>query len=207
MDKIPTITTPKGTAVYPHLHAPDTRFKQEGVYSTKIRIAAGDEADTLQEKLDEAAANAVVVAKKENPGKKIKPADLPYSRDEDTNDLILNIKMTASGVSKKTGKPWSMTPKLFDAKGKPLPKGTQVGGGSTIRVAFQPAPFWTALVGAGITLRLEAVQVVELKTWGDKPADSFGFGAEEGFDSEQDEFNTFSEPQAAAGAADGETDF
>jgi hypothetical protein len=207
-DKLVTITTPAGIAIYPSLHAPDTRFKDAGVYSTKLRIAAGPEADALEATLEEHAAAAVVTAKKENPGKKnIKAADMPFSRDEDTNDLIVNIKMTASGVSKKTGKPWSMRPKLYDAKGKPLPHGVKVGGGSVLRVAFQPAPFWTALVGAGITLRMEAVQVIELKSWGEKSADAFGFGAEEGFDSEADSFDTFGGETAAEGPkADAEQD-
>ena len=41
------ITTPIGTAVYPHLNEPDTKFEDDGVYTTQLRLTA-EEADTIE---------------------------------------------------------------------------------------------------------------------------------------------------------------
>lgn len=77
--------------------------------------------------------------------KKVEPkaADLPYfdEVDEDGNDtgrVIASFKSTASGVSKKTGKPWKRTVPLFDAKGQPIKK--PVDGGSVLIVAYSASP-------------------------------------------------------------------
>ena len=31
--------TPRGTAVFPHLNTPDTKFDENGVYSTKLALS------------------------------------------------------------------------------------------------------------------------------------------------------------------------
>src|SRR5438093_141726 len=74
---------------------------------------------------------------------------------------VFTFKMRASGVDKETKQPWQRRPPLFDAKRKPLID-REIGAGSEIKVAFTITPFYTSLVGAGVALRLEAVQVIKL---------------------------------------------
>jgi hypothetical protein len=188
------IVTPAGIAIFPHLHAADTKFDKAGVYSTKQAQEPSPARDSLVSQLETALAESVAEAKKElnakkpGSGNKIKQADLPWveqldSEGNETGNLVFNFKMKASGKTRE-GKEFTQNPKLYDAKGNPLPQGTKIGGGSIIKVAFEINKFYTATVGAGVSLRLKAVQVLDLKTWEGGNAASFGFGVEEGFERE-----------------------
>lgn len=193
--KRPRYTTPMGTAVYPHLHAPDTKFDAAGTYSTKVRFE-GAAATSIQAFLDEQyklsqeeAAEALVEAGKAASiaaaRKKVKAGPEPYTEelDEDGNEtgaIIVNFKMTASGVSKKTGKAWERKPRLFDAQGQAIPLGLKIGSGSQLKIATEVNRYYTAALGAGVSLRLEAVQVITLQTWGGMTAEQAGFDAVEG---------------------------
>ena len=75
-----------------------------------------------------------------------------------------------------------------DAKGKPLTGETKVGGGSVIKVSYEVVPYYTAIAGAGVSLRLKAVQIIELKAYsGGGNAESYGFGEEEGFEADDED--------------------
>lgn len=191
--------TPKGVASWPRLHEPDTKFKDEGEYSIKLRLS-GSAAAELVAVLEAAADESYEAAKKQiaeakakekNPKRRAEikeRADVPYKElyenDEPTGEYEFNFKMKASGVSKKTGKPWTRKPAVFNAKGKPMSdeEKAKVGGGSVVKVAYEITPFYTAALGAGVSLRLEAVQVLELKSFQARDASAFGFGEEEGYD-------------------------
>lgn len=188
MAKKSFIVTAAGRAVFPHLHAADTKFDKAGVYSTKLALDASAERDSLVTQLEAALAESEVEAKKKNPGKKIKVADLPWSSEmsgkgedaTETGALLFNFKLKASGKTRE-GVEFTQAPKLYDAKGNLLPAGTKIGGGSIVKVAFEINKFYTATVGAGVSLRLKAVQVLDLKTWEAASAESYGFSSEEGF--------------------------
>jgi hypothetical protein len=186
--KLPTFTSPRGVARYPHLNAPDTKFNKAGVYRVDLLLKGAD-AETLIEKFNTAYGEAVAKAAAENKGKKIKKADVPYSAVTDdegneTGETKFSFKMTASGV-RKDGTPWQRRPTIFDAKGQPV-KDAKIGGGSEIKVAYSLMPFYTAAVGAGISLRLEAVQVLKLVEWGGRDAKGYGFSSEEeGYDASE----------------------
>jgi len=175
------IVTPRGRAIYPHLNTPDTKFKAEGEYHVKLAVPT-TLAEEVTAKIDAAHKDAVAQALKENPKlKKVKEANLPYKLSEENDDeTIFSIKMKAS-FKDKQDKVVTMKPALFDSKGKVLEGDLKIGGGSVLRVSFEPVPFYTATVGAGVTLRMKAVQVIELKTYGGS-ADSFGFETEDGFE-------------------------
>lgn len=195
--------TPTGTASWPRLSEPDTKFKAEGEYSIKLKLS-GSAAAELNAVIEEAhtasfeqnkKAIAEAKAKEKNPKKRAEikeRADLPckevYENDEPTGEFEFNFKMKASGVSKKTGKPWTRKPAVFNAKGRPLPADeiAKVGGGSDVKVAYEITPFYTAALGAGVSLRLEAVQVIAIKSFTDRSAGAFGFGAEDGYDGTED---------------------
>lgn len=186
--KNPGITTPKGTAVYPHLHAPDTKFDAKGVYKVGIKLSADDAQVVIdainevmpraQELLDEAKAKE----KAKNKLKDYSLSDEPWSEDEEGN-ITFNTKMAARVTSKKDGKTYDLKPKLFDAKGNPIKFGTRIGGGSLVRLRIEFIPYFNAASkSAGVSLRLVAVQVIELRQFSAN-ADTFGFDAEEdGFD-------------------------
>lgn len=131
-------------------------------------------------------AKSVEEAKKEpkNKGKKIKPADAPYKTDEEAGTITFNFKQKAKGKTKQ-GEEFTQQPALFDAQGHPLKAGVKIGGGSEIKVSFEVVPFYTALVGAGVSLRMKAVQILKLQEYQSGNASSYGFEAEAGFDSSE----------------------
>lgn len=188
-----------GIAVYPRVSGePDTQFDPEGTYSIKVRHTATDEkAIALKAEIDARMKATLAEAKKEYPtkvaeakAKKAKPpkapelASPPYFVDEESGDITFTFKMKASGVSKKTNKPWSRKPALFDAKGTPITGDIRLGGGSEVKVSFEPSDFYKPLTGAGVSLRLNAVQVIKLVEWSGGTASSYGFTEEEGFEAD-----------------------
>lgn len=175
-------TTPKGTAKYPWLSSPDTKFNPDGDYKVTLVLPVQD-ADTIVQFLDEQLALSEAKAKKDNPGKKVKVADAPYKVDEENGNIEINFKMKAK-VTMQSGDSFDQKPALFDAKGKPLAD-VNVGGGSKIKVSYECVPFYTALIGAGISLRLRAVQVIDLVEFsGGAAAGAYGFEEEDGFEAE-----------------------
>lgn len=223
-------TTPKGVLKYPRLNDPDTKFKAEGVYSTKL-VLPGDLAAPIVEKLSKIAAtmleltradleDAVEAEKGAKKGKlkkqlaELKLADMPFKPvfDDDgneTSDIEFNFKMNAKRTDKKTQKVIEMTPSIFDAKGKALKTVPNIWGGTVARISAQILPFYTALAGAGVGLRLSAVQVIELVSGGGGNAESHGFGEEEGgFEgSDAPAAQSSSTAPAGAEAADDEAEF
>lgn len=187
----PRYVTSVGEAVFPHLVEPDYEYVTEGSYHTKLKLPAdsqvftakGESLGSLAEWLEAMHAASVEKAKKDpkNEGKKIKAADLPLEELED-GSIQINVKLKASGVKRDTKEPFYQKPAFFDAKGKPFTP-DRLWGGSKIKVAFECNPFYTRTVGAGISLRLKAVQVIELNA-GSSDGGSFGFGEEDGFEAE-----------------------
>ena len=174
--------TPAGKASYPYLTNPDTKFNPDGEYKVKL-ILPETEAKELVDLIDAKMEESMAKAKKDNPKvKKIKAADVPYSSVEDdegdeTGEIGFSFKQKAI-ITKKDGEKINMKVYLFDTKNKPVNIKGYVGGGSTIKVAFEIIPFYTKLIGAGVSLRLRAVQILDLVT-GSSDGSNFGFGEEE----------------------------
>jgi hypothetical protein len=210
-EKLP-IHKARGIAVYPWLKKPDTKFDADGVFKTDLRVSEED-AQALIEIITEAQNEAKEEAEKKAKAKrkKAKEADLPYSEalDEDgeeTGEVMFRFKSKASGTSKKTGKRWSRTLPLFDAKGKKTK--VSVYGGSEIIVAFTAQPWVNPKMEYGVKLQLEAVQIIDLVTGGGGgSASSYGFGEEDGFDASdaEDEEDTETEDEDE-GASDEDDD-
>lgn len=176
-------TTPAGIAQYPYLTKPDTKFNSDGEYKISVEIP-GAAAQDIVTFLDEQFAASVAKAKKENPGKKIKEGDVPYSVNDDTGKVTVRFKLKAK-VTPKQGDPFEQRPALFDAKGKPIGADAKIGGGSKVKVAYELVPYYTAIAGAGISLRLKAVQVIDLVEFsGGASSEAYGFGEEEGYEAE-----------------------
>lgn len=182
----PRFVSPAGKAIYPRLNKPDTKFNPEGEYKVKLAINPKElGVDKFTSLLEEQHAKSVQQAKEENKGKKIREADLPFSVDEDTGEITVQFKCKAK-VKTKAGDEFEQKPAIFDAKGKPLTNAPNIGGGSMLKVSFEIVPFYTAIAGAGISLRLKAVQVIDLKSFsGGADAGAFGFGEEDGYEAEE----------------------
>lgn len=216
--KLPTYTTPKGTAAWASVCTPSTKFKPEGEYQVKLLLPAED-AETkklialIQGAHKEAQAAGLAEFKANNPKSKltkVKEANLPYKDaiDRDKNPiegmLSFTFKAKASG-KRKDNSLWTFKPAIFDAKGAVIPNTTAIFGGSQLRVAFQMKPYFTEAVGAGVSLKLQAVKVLQLAD-SNRNAASYGFGEEEdGYDGVAEG----GQAQAADGSAPaaGEEDF
>lgn len=195
----PKFVSPKGLFSYPKLTEPDTKFKEEGEYSVNLILDKDTpEAKKLMAQVDKAAAESLAEAKAKAKNaaeaRKWETKYLPYNdvEDEETGEPTGQIKvkftMKASGVSKKTGKPWTRKPALFDAKGKPITGDVNIGGGTIGKISYEIVPYSpTTQVGASVKLALEAVQIIELREWGERSADSYGFGEEEGYAHDENE--------------------
>jgi hypothetical protein len=138
---------------------------------------------SIVEAIDAAMNVSLNRAKEENPTKKgsIKSANPPYSDVYDgdgneTGEVEFNFKQKA--VIKTRRGPMEKKPAVFDAKGKPITDAVDVGNGSTIKVAYEPFPYYTAMAGAGVSLRLVASQLINLQASGN----DFSFGVEEGYE-------------------------
>jgi hypothetical protein len=189
--KLPRLTSPKGVAKYPWLSSPDTQFNSDGVYKVSLLIDR-EEARELCEVLDKAAGEALAEAKSnaKSPAiaKQITMAP-PYhvvtdDEGEETGQIEFRYKMNAL-VKFKDGTIKAMKPFIFDAFGKQMPVCPNVYGGSILKVNFSPAPYYAASnKSAGVSLRMNAVQIVELVSGQGGSATGFGFAKEDdGFDS------------------------
>ena len=178
-----TFTTPKGTAQYPWLNEPDTKFNADGDFKTNLVLEDTPETRNLLAKLEQIREDFVSEWQDDpkNKGKKFIEADL-YDENEDGT---ITIKMKAKArITTREGQIIDVKIPLFDAKGKPMNE--KIGGGSTIKVNFQPQPYFMASSKTmGISYRIKAVQVIDLQTFsGGADAGKYGFGEEEGYESE-----------------------
>ena len=183
----PRFVSPLGVAVYPYLHKPDTKFNPDGDYKTTLRVKKDDAKETIT-RIDEAITASTNQVKK-NGSKSVKTANPPYKIDEN-GDYLINFKLKAKVLNSKTGNSWTQRPALFDATGKPIAKDTIVWGGSEMKVSYELVPYHTTLVGAGVSLRLKAAQILKLVSGEGAAASSFGFAKEQGFEQTTDVLST-----------------
>lgn len=206
----------KGRAHYPHVNEPDTKFKSEGEYNVRLympmdgKVKCGDEEMSMEDfeaKLESEFTAAYDEAKaslspkdQKNP-KKLKEATRPFGRETPMTDdgtptgdeeFYISAKMKASGVSQRTGKEFTMRPTIFDAPPKPAkPKDITstcplIGNGSILKISGTIARFFNG-GNAGVTIRLNNVQVFEVRSSAARDAASAGFdGADEGEGYEHD---------------------
>ena len=148
-----------GEAIYPHLNKPDVRFSEAGEYKVTLKVAKSDATEMLK-LYNKAIEDSLKLAEQNHKGKGIKNAPKPFTEENDY--VFFKFKMKATGVNQKTKEKFSQRPQLFDAKKNPIPLSTIIWGGSKMRVAYNLVPYYTPMLGAGVTARLKAVQVIEL---------------------------------------------
>lgn len=224
----PKVMTGLGTLVWPKLNAPD-EYKGKKSYSAKIRLSPTD-SQKLIEKIEaalkahwpvaQAELEAKVEAAKTGPEKakakkalaEMKEADKSYKpayddEGNETGEYEFNFKMPDHFIG-KDDKPVYMKPDLFDAKGQMLKNPPEVWGGTTAYVAGELRPF-SMPIGVGISLRLKAVQIIQLNTagGGERSGTSYGFGAsDEGYEGGAEETSGgFEDRSGGAPAGGGES--
>jgi hypothetical protein len=175
--KFVRITSPLGTAIYPRLTQPDTKFDKDGVYSVDLELdPENKETAEFIATLKKAADDSYAATCESKGGKKLKRSDLPV---KETDEGKIRVKFKLKAKAGNEEKSWSQKPMLFDSMGKAMETPPNIGSGSRIKVAFEIVPFFTAMVGAGVSLRLKAVQIVELREY--TPGsnfDAYGFKAD-----------------------------
>ena len=173
MAKNKIFTTPKGVIYYPHLRTPETFEGSEIGYTAKILF----DAETtnkffahLEEELNKAEADF--------PGKSFKNALMGNCEDKDGNTMF-KFKANTS-FKTKAGDTIHRTIPIYDSNGKPMPENADIGTGSVVRIAYTIFPYWKSSKTCGLSLRLEAVQVIDYKAPYSRDASGFGFDVEEG---------------------------
>lgn len=181
-------TSPAGIASWPKLNTPDAKY---GHYGVKLLLDPNDPRTPPFLAFLDAETDKAVIAMKEEKGAKLaktmeRGAAYEDEMDTDGNEtgkVVVNFTMPSVIERKSDGKKWTLKPALFDAKGTPLAADVEIGGGSLIKVSFELSPYYVASSKkAGVSRRMVAVQVLDLKQWsGNSDASSFGFESEEGF--------------------------
>lgn len=173
--------TPKGTAVWPHLNTPDTKFVAEGEYHTKLRLSAED-AQPLVKQL-EAIRDAFLqeAVRKDPKVKQYRMADLYEEEVDDQGDLtgnyVFKFKQKAV-IQTRSGSTLNMKVALFDSRKEPTD--AQIGGGSELRIAGTAIGYaMPSTKMVGLSLRPNAVQVIQLSSSASGAADAFS--VEDGF--------------------------
>ena len=161
------VVSPSGKVTWAYIERPNTKFSEEGEYQLAFTIPR-KEAKKFMATIDE----WMESSQKESGAKKM--ADPPYK--EDGDDVLFKFKQKPFFKS-KNGEKRKATIRLIDAKLNPY--NVSIGRGSDVKVSFRPA-FWTVQGGAGVTLYMDAVQVINLIPY--NPISDMGFEEEEGYE-------------------------
>jgi hypothetical protein len=205
--KYEKITSPIGIANYPYLNTPDTKFKDEGEYKVDLLLDKVEDAQFLgnlkarSEKAFEEAKVKLAEQNKHAQAKELRvyyPFEVIYDEEGNPTDKVKVKFKSKAQFTTKDGKVITITPNLFDAQGKEINRDEViVYGGSKLRVNFTPNAFYSpAIDKAGISLRINAAQVIELGEGNYASAENFGFGVvDDGFSVEDSDFGS---PEAAS---------
>lgn len=179
--------TPTGIATSAFIIVPSTEYDENGQYFVRLKLKTTDKGtQKLIKLIDDAREWAFneAVERLETPKEKkaVKAADPSYKAEEDedgneTGYTIFNFKRKAVRTT-KNGDIKPITLPLFDSMLQPVDReGLDVWSGSEIAVAFKLCPFYTPQVGAGVSHRLEAIQLIKVVSGGgdNRSATEFGF--------------------------------
>lgn len=160
---------------------PSTKFNKEGVYSANILLP--------QEEGEKLAAEIKNIRTEQfkTYGKKTKVTDLtrcvPYGIvDEETGEETPDaqgryiLKTTAKAFI-ENGKPKVKIP-VFDAKQNPV-QDVRIGAGTIARLSISLEGYSVA-GKTGVSVKLKALQIIDLVEYGNGSAESYGFGDEDG---------------------------
>jgi len=190
-----TIASEKGRALFPSLTPgkPNERFydgKEGSKAPYEVLLCGTPEAlEPTIKKLQAIHQKAIDARKAEIQGtrKKLKVFPFPILEtveDKDgnpTGEVALKCKLNAEKDDSGQWRTDQFT--VYDSQGNEYTGTEEIGNGSTIRVGILPKVWRTDSLGVGITLKIGAVQIVELMSKSGVPSDAegWGFEKEEGF--------------------------
>ena len=168
------MSTPVGTAVFPALKRPDTKFDELGIYKADLAVPLS-EAEGLM-------SNLAAIYKGHNGKAPSKNDNTMWYVEEDkesgepTGNVVFKLRI--KNRIGKDGKLWDRRPKQFDAKLKPID--VNPWGGTKMAVSFDVYE-WSAGGKKGVSLQPVGVQIIELKTGSGAGPSDMGFAARDGF--------------------------
>ena len=178
--------SPKGEASYPFLTEPQTKWKPEGEYKVNLMMdknkataafiahleSVRDEFyDTLMEQLPKSKASKL--------SKREVYEDEYDDEDEETGKVIFKFSTVAGGISRKTGKPWTFTPRLFDSGANRIKAKIKIGQGSILQINYTPSAYkLNTDSSVGCKMYLNDVMIHVLEEIG---------GGDSGFEASEDE--------------------
>lgn len=184
--------SPRFSALWARLDQPDTKFKEQGVYSVKCVINPEEpEAAAFVAELDKAGEMALENAKKQINDSKLPPPkkkaalealvlhpvyEAEYDKDGvETGNVIFTCKTYATR-KKADGSEEQITVSMCDAHRTPVDaSATPIGNGSTLRInGTFGFTYIAAQNKAYVSLWIGAVQLIELVAYNGSGFDDFG---------------------------------
>ena len=189
-------TSPKGEALFAHVvhvdYGTDQYPNPAGAYNImlaldeddadKLRTMLAPELEAAQAFADEKFAALKPAVRTKLGGSKFNELGMDeYDKDETPTGRVLFRFKTNAFYENRQGVRVQRKVPLFDAMQQPVKLTDEPGNGSIIRVAFTAGPYFVDGTGTGgLTLYLDALQVVKLNKQGERSASDYGFGEEEG---------------------------
>lgn len=177
--------TPIGEVLYAHILKTEqirdndsNTVKDTGKFTIQLKFSEKDKKAFMSKVTDEWLKYETELQN----NKKLMKAEPSLGMKEVNEDEYFKFAMNES-IKLKDGSTLHRTCPIFDSKGTPCEgKITSIGNGTKAKVAYELVPFYMNKTTYGISLRLTALQIIELKEY-TQDAASFGFGVEEnGFD-------------------------
>ena len=169
----------EGTALWAKVFEPDTKFNPLGDFTINLQMPVA-EAAVMSEKLEGIVQVAFKEAIEKDPRLKNtlstqEVCQPVYDRDtgDDTGNVEFKFKLKAK-IQKRDGTWYEQQPAVLDSKKVPMSKDTLIGNGSKVKVAFEPIPYvMSSTKKVGVSLRLKAVQVIDLVEYGNNAVSVF----------------------------------
>lgn len=176
-------TSPVGSAVYPHLVRPDTKFDSDGVFRVTLALDAGA-AKPFIAQLEAARDRFTATFAKDEPvkAKKASIADVYEDELDESGEETGRVLIKAKQKAKVTvgDKVYEKSVKLFDSQNQIITPDS-MWSGTKLKLAGVLVPYYMASSKEiGVSLRLAAAQVIELVQGDGGSGESFGFGSEDG---------------------------
>lgn len=188
-------TSPKGSALFARVIDVDygTEKYPDPKGSFNITLALDEsEAQHLESMLEDEVAEARIYA--DNAFAELKPQSQKklgevkfnelgpdeYDRDGNLTGRRL-FRFKTGAFYERNGKKLQRRVPLFDAMQQPVSLKEEPGNGSIVRVSFTCNPYFVEGQGmGGLSLYLDALQIIKLNKTGERSASDYGFDSEEG---------------------------
>ncbi len=186
------LNTPVGIGQYAYLETPDFEYNSAGDWKVKLFLNPADDGvaemmAVMDNLMNEALEYFTDKAKTVKDKKKVRASEnTPYynetnDEDEPTGRIYINPKSLASGKTQE-GEEWKRFIPIFDAQGVRVQEKLNIGNGTKMRLSLNLRAYFNVQSGVGISLRLTAVQIIDLKKFGGgiQTAEDAGFDKVEG---------------------------